>query len=93
MKNIMNKKHFLVLSILTLAIIWGKPSKRLTGNSIIIKQDPYSSEEIYKLKDLYDAGNHSALDAMIAIYQNQNQSYDIRILCLDLLSTLDNPLI
>ena len=93
MKNIMNKKHFLVLSILALAIIWGKPSKRLTGNSIIIKQDPYSSEEIYKLKNLYDAGNHSALDAMIAIYQNKNQSYDIRILCLDLLSNLDNPLI
>tara|TARA_B110000438_G_scaffold263977_1_gene276310 strand:- start:52 stop:1182 length:1131 start_codon:yes stop_codon:yes gene_type:complete len=89
----MNKKHFLVLSILALAIIWGKPSKRLTGNSIIIKQDPYSSEEIYKLKNLYDAGNHSALDAMIAIYQNKNQSYDIRILCLDLLSNLDNPLI
>ena len=93
MKNIMNKKYFLVLSLLTLALIWGKPSKRLTGKSIIIKQDPYSSEEIYKLKDLYDAGNHSALDAMISIYQNPNQSYDIRILCLDLLSSLDNPLI
>ena len=93
MKKIMNKKHFLVLSILALTIIWGKPSKRLTGKSIIIKQDPYTSEEIYKLKDLYDAGNHSALEVMITIYQNQNQTYDIRILCLDLLSSLDNPLI
>ena len=89
----MNKKYFLIISVLVLAFIWGKPSKRLTGKSIVIKQDPYTSEEIYKLKDLYDAGNHSALDALITIYQDKNQTYDIRILSLDLLSELDNPLI
>ena len=89
----MNKKNILIISVLVIAFIWGKPSKRLTGKSIVIKQNPYSSEEIYKLKDLYDAGNHSALDALITIYQDKNQTYDIRILCLDLLSELDNPLI
>jgi len=89
----MNKKYFLIILTLLLAFTWGKPSKRLTGKSIVIKQDPYTSEEIYKLKDLYDAGNHSALDALIKIYQDKNQTYDIRILCLDLLSELDNPLI
>ena len=89
----MKKKYFLIILVLMLTFSWGKRSKRLTGKSIVIKQDPYTSEEIYKLKDLYDAGNHSALDALIKLYQDKNQTYDIRILCLDLLSELDNPLI
>ena len=40
-----------------------KNSRRLKGKGIVITQDPYTSEEIYKLRELYDAGDHSALNA------------------------------
>ena len=94
----MNRKIiFILLAVsLLLSVSWGKKSKRakrLTGESIVIKQEPYSSEEIYKLKELYDAGNHSALDALVKIYQDKNQIYDIRILTLEMLSGIDNPLV
>ena len=70
-----------------------KNSRRLKGKGIVIKQDPYTSEEIYKLRELYDAGDHSALNALITISQSKNQLYDIRILCLEMLTDIDNPLI
>ena len=91
----MNKKivFILLFLIVPLSLVWSKRSKRLTGKSIILKQEPYSEEEIVKLKELYDAGNHSALDALIKIYQDKNQIYDIRIFALDMLSLIKNPLI
>ena len=70
-----------------------KKSKRLTGKGLIIKQEPYTEDEIYKLKELYDAGNHAALDILINIYKEKNQIYNIRILALKMLSGIDNPLI
>ena len=63
------------------------------GKSLVIKQEPYNPEEIYQLKTLYEFGNQSALDVLIQIYQDKNQLYDIRILCLDVLSEIDNPLV
>ena len=79
------------MKLVPLSLVWSKRSKRLTGKSIILKQEPYSEEEIVKLKELYDAGNHSALDALIKIYQDKNQIYDIRIFALDMLSLIKNP--
>ena len=70
-----------------------KAKKKLLGKSFVIKQEPYNPEEIYQLKALYEFGNQSALDVLIKIYQDKNQLYDIRILCLDILSTIDNPLV
>ena len=91
------KKIILIIIAISLSCIWAKPNKRLLGKTVAIKQDPYSSEEIYKIKELYDAGNHSALDALIKIYQDKEQTYSIRILCLDMLAKIEeqgtNPLI
>ena len=91
------KKIVLIVLIISLSCVWSKPNKRLLGKTVAIKQDPYSSEEIYKIKELYDAGNHSALDALIKIYQDKEQTYSIRILCLDMLADIEkdgtNPLI
>ena len=91
------KKIILITLVVSLSFIWSKPNKRLLGKTVAIKQDPYSSEEIYKIKELYDAGNHSALDALIKIYQDKEQTYSIRILCLDMLAKIEengtNPLI
>ncbi len=70
-----------------------KRNKRLTDEGLILKQEPYNEDEIYKLKELYDAGNHAALDMLIKIYQDKNQMYNIRILSLEMLSNIDNPLI
>ena len=70
-----------------------KKNKRLTDEGIILKQEPYNEDEIHKLKELYDAGNHAALDILIKIYQDKNQMYNIRILSLKMLSNIDNPLI
>tara|TARA_Y100001970_G_scaffold294366_1_gene451751 strand:- start:79774 stop:80919 length:1146 start_codon:yes stop_codon:yes gene_type:complete len=93
----MMKKIILIIIAISLSCIWAKPNKRLLGKTVAIKQDPYSSEEIYKIKELYDAGNHSALDALIKIYQDKEQTYSIRILCLDMLAKIEengtNPLI
>ena len=68
----MMKKIILIIIAISLSCIWAKPNKRLLGKTVAIKQDPYSSEEIYKIKELYDAGNHSALDALIKIYQDKD---------------------
>jgi len=91
------KKIVLIILVISLSCVWSKPNKRLLGKTVAIKQDPYSSEEIYKIKELYDAGNHSALDALIKIYQDKEQTYSIRILCLDMLAEIEkdgtNPLI
>jgi len=93
----MMKKIVLIILVISLSCVWSKPNKRLLGKTVAIKQDPYSSEEIYKIKELYDAGNHSALDALIKIYQDKEQTYSIRILCLDMLAEIEkdgtNPLI
>ena len=93
----MMKKIVLIVLIISLSCVWSTTNKRLLGKTVAIKQDPYSSEEIYKIKELYDAGNHSALDALIKIYQDKDQTYSIRILCLDMLAEIEkdgtNPLI
>ena len=70
-----------------------KTNTLLIGKSLVIKQEPYNPEEIYQLKTLYEFGNQSALDVLIQVYQDRNQLYDIRILCLDILSEIDNPLV
>jgi len=67
--------------------------KRLKNKGLILKQEPYSEEEIYKLKELYDNGDHVALEILINIYLSKNQMYDIRIFTLNILSEIDNPLI
>jgi len=93
----MMKKIILIVLIICCSCVWSKSDRRLTGKSVVIKQDPYSVEEVYKLKELYDAGNHSALEALIKIYQDKNQIYSIRILSLDMLDEIEksgtNPLI
>ena len=45
------------------------------------------------LKILYDFGNQSALNVMLDIFSDKNQTYEIRLLCLDLLSSIDSPLV
>ncbi len=105
----MNRKIIFVICLVFISAVFSKKSdfvgadeikkmkprdkKKLLGKSLVIKQEPYNPEEIYQLKTLYEFGNQSALDVLIQIYQDKNQLYDIRILCLDVLSEIDNPLV
>tara|TARA_B100000401_G_scaffold379985_1_gene281509 strand:+ start:680 stop:1873 length:1194 start_codon:yes stop_codon:yes gene_type:complete len=70
-----------------------RAKKKLLGKNLVIKQDPYNIDEINQLKILYDFGNQSALNVMLDIFSDKNQTYEIRLLCLDLLSSIDSPLI
>ena len=70
-----------------------RAKKRLLGKNLVIKQDPYNIDEINQLKILYEFGNQSALNVMLNIFSDKNQTYEIRLLCLDLLSNIDNPLV
>ena len=105
----MNKKVIFVICLVFVSAVFSKKSdfvssdeiknmkprdkKKLLGKTLVIKQEPYNPDEIDQLKNLYEFGNQSALDVLIQIYQDKNQLYDIRILCLDILSTFDNPLV
>ena len=70
-----------------------RAKKKLLGKNLVIKQDPYNIDEINQLKILYDFGNQSALNVMLDIFSDKNQTYEIRLLCLDLLSSIDSPLV
>ena len=70
-----------------------RAKKRLLGKNLVIKQDPYNVDEINQLKILYEFGNQSALNVMLNIFSDKNQTYEIRLLCLDLLSSIDSPLV
>ena len=105
----MNRKLIFIIGLIFISAIFSKKTdlisaddiknmkprakKKLLGKSFVIKQEPYNPEEIYQLKTLYEFGNQSALDVLIKIYQDKNQLYDIRILCLDILSNIDSPLV
>ncbi len=74
-------------------MLYSKKDKNLLKDSIIIKQTPYTIEEINTLKELYDGGNYQALETLVAIYKDKNQLYNIRIETLNILSTIENPII
>ena len=69
-------KYIFIIFSLIASFIFSKD--RLTGDGVIIKQEPYTIEEINKLEELYNAGNIQALETLINIYQDHNQIYDIR---------------
>ena len=94
MKKSMIKSYiYIVALIIFSSVLYSKKDKNLLKDSIIIKQTPYTIEEINTLKELYDAGNYQALETLVAIYKNKNQLYNIRIKTLNILSTIDNPII
>jgi len=89
----MNKNlKYLVIILFTLSLLPAKRD-RLTGDGVILKQEPYSIEEINKLEELYDNGNLKALETLINIYKDNNQIYSIRLAALDIIKFIDSPLV
>ena len=92
-KKLMFKKSTYLISIIIIfSMVLTKP-KNLLGDGIILKQEPYSIEEIESLQELYDNGNIKALETLINIYKDKNQIYDIRFAALKVLSNYNSPLI
>ena len=67
----------------------------LTNDATILKQEPYSIEEINQLEELYlsEEDNIRVLETLINIYKDHNQIYNVRLAALDILSDINNPLV
>ena len=87
-----NKLSYLSIIIVFLTIGLSK-SNNLLNDGIILKQEPYTIDEIQSLQELYDNGNIKALETLLAIYKDKNQIYDIRFSVLEILSNYESPLI
>jgi len=67
-----------------------KRSKK-SNDSIIQLRDNFTFEDIEKLKDSYNAGSEKALNKLILIYKDVNQSLSIRLAALDGISNSKDP--
>ena len=92
-KKLMFKKSTYLISIIILFSMGLTKPKNLMGDGIILRQEPYSIEEIETLQELHDNGNIKALETLIKIYKDKNQIYDIRFAVLEVLSNYNNPLV
>lgn len=89
----MFKKSLYLFIIIILSTLGYTRPKKLLNDGIILKQEPYTIDEVQSLQELYDDGNIKALETLINIYQDKNQIYDIRFAVLEILSSYESPLI
>ena len=89
----MFKKSLYLFIIIILSTLGYTKPKKLLNDGIILKQEPYTIDEVQSLQELYDDGNIKALETLINIYQDKNQIYDIRFAVLEILSSYESPLI
>ena len=69
---------YLFIIIIVISFVAAKKN-RLTNDATILKQEPYSLEEIEQLKELYlsEEDNIRVLETLINIYKNHNQKIEI----------------
>ena len=86
MKKVLNILIILTL-ITSLSFAKKERSKRnkKSKDSVIQLVDSFTFEDIEKLKDSYNTGSEKALNKLIAIYQDSNQSIAIRLAALNAL--------
>jgi len=85
---------YLFIIIIVISFVAAKKN-RLTNDATILKQEPYSLEEIEQLKELYlsEEDNIKVLETLINIYKDHNQIYNVRMAALNILSDINNPLV
>ncbi len=85
---------YLFIIIIVMSFVAAKKN-RLTNDATILKQEPYSLEEIEQLKELYlsEEDNIKVLETLINIYKDHNQIYNVRMAALNILSGINNPLV
>ena len=87
--------YIFIIFSLTLSIVFAKKDRskrnKKSNDSIIQLRDNFTFEDIEKLKDSYNAGSEKALNKLIAIYRDINQSLSIRLAALDGMSNSEDP--
>jgi HEAT repeat protein len=63
----------------------------IQSGNLVIKQTPYSLEDVEKHHQLFKSGKHKSLNTLIEIYQDRNQPYDVRMASLKVLAESDHP--
>lgn len=74
---------FIILSLIISISFAEKERSKKNKKSIIQLVDSFTFEDIEKLKDSYNTGSEKALNKLIAIYQDPNQSIAIRLSALE----------
>ena len=91
------KKFLYIFFIITLitSLTFAKKDRKKRGkkskNSIIQLRDSYTFEDIEKLKDSYLKNSEKALEKLILIYEDTNQSLAIRTAALDIIADSQDP--
>ena len=73
-----------------------KPNPQVSDNNenIILIQDPYTMDDLLKIKSKFNSNLHEATDELIGIYRDKNQVLEVRLEALEILSTnQDNPVL
>ena len=61
--------------------------------SSILHKDPYTIEDINKLKNSFNSGKNGALESLIEISKDKNQILSVRLAALDVLSNNKDPML
>ena len=61
--------------------------------SSILHKDPYTIEDINKLKNSFNSGKKGALESLIEISKDKNQILSVRLAALDVLSNNKDPML
>ena len=85
---------FFIMTLIT-SLTFAKKDRKKRGkkskNSIIQLRDSYTFEDIEKLKDSYLKNSEKALEKLILIYEDTNQSLAIRTAALDIIADSQDP--
>ena len=64
-----------------------KKSKKSKKEDIILVKDPYTFDDLNKLKSNFNSGSSKARDTLIEIYKDKNQILLVRLEALEILSS------
>ena len=85
---------FFIMTLIT-SLTFAKKDRKKRGKkskkSIIQLRDSYTFEDIEKLKDSYLQDSEKALEKLISIYEDSNQSLAIRTAALDIITDSQDP--
>ena len=73
-----------------------KPNPQVSDNNenIILIQDPYTMDDLLKIKSKFNSNLPEATDELIGIYRDKNQILEVRLEALEILSTnQDSPVL
>jgi HEAT repeat protein len=73
-----------------------KPNPQVSDNNenIILIQDPYTMDDLLKIKSKFNSDLPEATDELIGIYRDKNQILEVRLEALEILSTnQDSPVL